>query len=116
MKSPFKFLFEPLPVVRILLGLCSILGAFYVYGSVNVAREPLDALKAIGTGTTLLVFVVALGLADLINLSRQAQDAGDEQTRRLRRSAMRSSACVTPCKRSPRAMRERRRDRSSGGS
>ena len=60
-------------MVRGLLGLVAILGALGVGIAALNARNPLDAERAIGAGIGVLIFVVALGLADLINVTYQVR-------------------------------------------
>jgi hypothetical protein len=65
-------------MVRTLLGIISVIGALGVGLSALNASDPLTALKAIGVGVALLVFVAALGLADLIDASHRVRDAVDD--------------------------------------
>ena len=60
-------------MVRGLLGLVAIIGALGVGIAALNARNPLDAERAIGAGIGVLIFVVALGLADLINVTYQVR-------------------------------------------
>ena len=61
-------------MVRGLLGFVAIIGALGVGIAALNARTPLDAEKAIGAGIGVLIFVVAVGLADLINVTYQVRN------------------------------------------
>ncbi len=59
--------------MRFFLVLCGFAGPVIFLVGVN-ARNPLDALHAIAAGIGVLVFAVALGLADLINVLYQVRN------------------------------------------
>jgi hypothetical protein len=61
-------------MVRGVLGFVAIIGALGVGIAALNSRSPLDAERAIGAGIGVLIFVVALGLADLINVTYQVRN------------------------------------------
>ena len=56
-------------MTRALLFLAGIVGGGAVFLAAVNARSPLDALQAVGAGVGLLLFVVGVGLADLIDIA-----------------------------------------------
>ena len=59
-------------MARALLTLAGLLGGGAVFIAGLNAHNPLEALRAIAAGVGLLVFVAGVGLADLIDIARQA--------------------------------------------
>jgi hypothetical protein len=62
-------------MVRTVLGFVGILGALGVSIAVLSADNPLQALRAIGVGVAMLVFVTALGLADFVHVAHRVEDS-----------------------------------------
>jgi hypothetical protein len=56
-------------LVRLAVGIAGALGGLFVAGAAGNAESPLAALKAIGLGVGLLVFVMTIFLADLVHVA-----------------------------------------------
>jgi hypothetical protein len=60
-------------MVRALLAFAAVIGALVVIGMAADGNNPAKAMQAAGIGVGILIFMVGLGLADLIELAHRTR-------------------------------------------